>query len=135
VRSGRSAAQALLAKLVLSGDLPPGLAASATLRRAATPYNRCCCARGPARRLTAEMVRDTALRASGLLSTQNVRPAGQPVPARTTSGAEANSMSPPYRQKRSARRWLPPQPLHGVGSASAPIAEHGRFRVLDAPSR
>ena len=86
-------------------------------------------ARGPSQRLTAEMIRDTALAASGLL---DGRRGGPPVSPYLPGDLwrESNSMSPPYRQ--SVGQDLHRRSLYTVWKRTAPMPN---IMAFDAPSR
>lgn len=86
-------------------------------------------ARGPKQRLTAEMLRDTVLYASGLLEG---RMGGPPVSPYQPAGLwrESNSMSPAYRQ--SVGEGLYRRSLYSVVKRTAPLPN---MLVLDAPTR
>lgn len=86
-------------------------------------------ARGPRQRLTAEMLRDTVLLASGLLES---RMGGPPVSPYQPPGLwrESNSMSPAYRQ--SVGQGLYRRSLYSVVKRTAPLPN---MLVLDAPTR
>ena len=86
-------------------------------------------ARGPKQRLTAEMLRDTVLFASGLLEG---RLGGPPVSPYQPAGLwrESNSMSPAYRQ--SVGEGLYRRSLYSVVKRTAPLPN---MLVLDAPTR
>ena len=86
-------------------------------------------ARGPKQRLTAEMLRDTVLFASGLLEG---RIGGPPVSPYQPAGLwrESNSMSPAYRQ--SVGEGLYRRSLYSVVKRTAPLPN---MLVLDAPTR
>ncbi|MEE2939112.1 MAG: DUF1553 domain-containing protein [Planctomycetota bacterium] len=85
--------------------------------------------RGPKQRLTAEMLRDTVLFASGLLEG---RMGGPPVSPYQPAGLwrESNSMSPAYRQ--SVGEGLYRRSLYSVVKRAAPLPN---MLVLDAPTR
>ncbi|MEC8510646.1 MAG: DUF1553 domain-containing protein [Planctomycetota bacterium] len=86
-------------------------------------------ARGPKQRLTAEMLRDTVLFASGLLEGSV---GGPPVSPYQPAGLwrESNSMSPAYRQ--SVGEGLYRRSLYSVVKRTAPLPN---MLVLDAPTR
>ena len=86
-------------------------------------------ARGPSRRLSAEMIRDTALSASGLL---NRDLSGPPVSPYQPAGLwrEANSMSPAYEQ--SVGRALYRRSIYTVSKRTAPTPNMVAF---DATAR
>ena len=96
--------------------------------RAADPHNERL-ARGPAGRLEAEMLRDAALFAAGLLDTTV---GGPPVAPYQPAGlwTESNSMSPSYVQ--SVGRDLYRRSLYTVRKRTAPMPNMATF---DAPSR
>lgn len=86
-------------------------------------------ARGPSQRLPAEMIRDTALAASGLLDEK----AGGPPVSPYMPGdlwRESNSMSPAYRQ--SVGTDLYRRSLYSFCKRTAPMPD---MTVFDAPSR
>ena len=86
-------------------------------------------ARGPAQRLPAEMIRDTALAASGLLQDELGGPPVSPyMPG--DLWRESNSMSPAYRQ--SVGNALYRRSLYTVWKRTAPMPNMDAF---DAPSR
>lgn len=86
-------------------------------------------ARMPAQRLSAEMVRDTALAASGLLDEEM---GGPPVSPSTPGDLwrESNTMSPAYQQ--SVGRNLYRRSLYTVVKRTAPMPD---MLAFDAPSR
>jgi hypothetical protein len=86
-------------------------------------------ARGPSRRLTAEMIRDTALAASGLL---DERMGGPPVSPYQPGDLwrESNTMSPAYHQSTGTDLYR--RSLYTVWKRTAPMANMSAF---DAPSR
>jgi hypothetical protein len=86
-------------------------------------------ARGPSQRLPAEMIRDTALAASGLLDD---RPGGPPVSPYMPGDLwrESNDMSPAYHQ--SVGVDLHRRSLYTVWKRTAPMPDMAAF---DAPSR
>lgn len=86
-------------------------------------------ARGPSGRMSAEMLRDAALSAAGLLDT---RIGGPPVSPYQPAGLwrEANSMSPAYRQSVGAD--LHRRSLYSVVKRTAPLPNMAAF---DAPLR
>jgi len=116
-----------LRKLVLSATYRQ----DSTLRpllRERDPENRLW-ARGPSFRLPAEMIRDTALAASGLLN----RELGGPPVSPYQPGdlwRESNSMSPAYRQ--SVGESLYRRSLYTVWKRTAPMPN---MLAFDAPSR
>ncbi|MHC5029014.1 MAG: DUF1553 domain-containing protein, partial [Planctomycetota bacterium] len=85
--------------------------------------------RGPARRLTAEMIRDLALAASGLLDDTA---GGPPVSPYQPSGLwrESNSMSPAYRESVGSARYR--RSLYTVWKRTAPMPN---MLAFDATSR
>jgi len=86
-------------------------------------------ARGPSQRLPAEMIRDTALAASGLL---DERTGGAPVSPYSPGDLwrESNSMSPAYHQSVGGDLYR--RSLYTVWKRTAPMADMTTF---DAPSR
>jgi hypothetical protein len=92
------------------------------------PVNRLL-ARGPATRLTAEMLRDTALAASGLLDRTMGGPPVSPYQL-PTLWTENNTMTNGWRQ--SAGRDLYRRSLYSVRKRTAPVPN---MQVFDAPSR
>ena len=119
--------KATLQKIVLSATyrqnstLRPGL-------REKDPENLLL-ARGPSQRLTAEMIRDTALAASGLLQEDSGGPPVRPyMPG--DLWRESNSMSPAYQQSVGASLYR--RSLNTVWKRTAPIPNMAAF---DAPSR
>ena len=86
-------------------------------------------ARGPSQRLPAEMIRDTALAASGLLNDQRGGPPASPyMPG--DLWREANSMSPAYHQSVAGDLYR--RSLYTVIKRTAPMPDMTAF---DAPSR
>lgn len=119
--------KALLKKIVLSATYRQDSAARPELKEK-DPENLLW-SRGPAQRLTAEMVRDTALAASGLLDdTFGGPPASPYLPG--DLWRESNTMSPAYRQ--SVGRDLYRRSLYTVWKRTAPMPDMIAF---DAPSR
>ncbi len=86
-------------------------------------------ARGPARRLSAEMVRDTALSAAGLIE---LRLGGPPVSPYQPANfwREANTMSPGYRQSVGGDLYR--RSLYTVWKRTAPMPN---MLAFDAPGR
>jgi hypothetical protein len=86
-------------------------------------------ARGPSQRLSAEMIRDTALDASGLL---DAKIGGPPVSPYQPGDLwrESNEMSPAYRQSVGSDLYR--RSLYTVWKRTAPMANMTAF---DAPSR
>jgi hypothetical protein len=86
-------------------------------------------ARGPSQRLPAEMIRDTALAASGLLQDE---PGGPPVSPYLPGDLwrESNTMSPAYHQ--SVGEALYRRSLYTVWKRTSPMPD---MTVFDAPSR
>ena len=86
-------------------------------------------ARGPSRRLTAEMIRDTALAASGLL---DERMGGPPVSPYQPGDLwrESNTMSPAYHESTGTDLYR--RSIYTVWKRTAPMANMSAF---DAPSR
>lgn len=76
-------------------------------------------ARGPAYRLSAEQIRDTALTASGLLNAARGGPPVSPYQAGGDLWKESNGMSPPYQQ--SAGKDLYRRSLYSVWKRTAPL--------------
>jgi hypothetical protein len=86
-------------------------------------------ARGPSQRLPAEMIRDTALAASGLLADEQGGPPVYPyLPG--DLWRESNTMSPAYRQGTGAPLYR--RSLYTVWKRTAPAPDMTAF---DAPSR
>jgi hypothetical protein len=86
-------------------------------------------ARGPSQRLPAEMIRDTALAASGLLNDEcGGRPASPYMPG--DLWRESNSMSPAYHQSVGGDLYR--RSLYTVVKRTAPMPDMTAF---DAPSR
>lgn len=117
--------KALIKEIVLSATYGQDSAGSSM---EADPENLLL-ARGPRRRLTAEMLRDAALLASGLLEE---RLGGPPVSPYQPPGLwrESNSMSPAYRQ--SVGVDLHRRSLYSVVKRTAPLPN---MLALDAPTR
>ena len=87
-------------------------------------------ARGPAYRLSAEQIRDTALSASGLLNPAFGGPPVSPYQAGGDLWKESNGMSPPYQQ--SVGRALYRRSLYSVWKRTAPLPN---MMAFDAESR
>ncbi len=86
-------------------------------------------ARGPSQRLSAEMIRDTALAASGLLSNKRGGPPVSPyMPG--DLWRESNTMSPAYHQSVGSDLYR--RSLYTVIKRTAPMPDMSSF---DAPSR
>jgi hypothetical protein len=119
--------QATLKKIVLSATYRQDSKLRPELK-AKDPENLLL-ARGPSQRLPAEMIRDTALAASGLL---DERQGGPPVSPYSPGDLwrESNSMSPAYRQ--SVGTDLYRRSVYTVWKRTAPMADMTAF---DAPSR
>jgi hypothetical protein len=119
--------KALLKKIVLSATYRQDSVLRPDLRQK-DPENLFL-ARGPSQRLSAEMIRDTALAASGLLSD---KVGGPPVSPYMPGDLwrESNTMSPAYRQ--SVGRDLYRRSLYTVVKRTAPMPDMSTF---DAPSR
>jgi len=119
--------KALLKKIVLSATYRQDSRQRSDLREK-DPENALL-ARGPSQRLPAEMIRDTALAASGLL---NDDVGGPPVSPYSTGDLwrESNTMSPAYRQ--SVGTALYRRSLYTVWKRTAPMPDMTEF---DAPSR
>lgn len=92
------------------------------------PLNRLY-ARGPSNRLTAEMIRDTALAASGLL---NDKPGGPPVNPYQPAGiwTENNTMSPGFVQSKGADLYK--RSLYSTWKRTTPVPG---MMMFDATSR
>ncbi len=109
-------------QLVLSSTYRQESVVSADLR-ANDPHNRLL-ARGPVRRLTAEMIRDLVLFAAGTLETQTGGPPVSPYqPANLWS--DGNSMTPAYQQ--SVGRDLYRRSLYTVWKRSSPMPNMDLF--------
>ncbi len=93
------------------------------------PANRLL-ARGPARRLSAEQIRDLALCASGLLRQRDGGPPVSPYQPGGDLWRESNSMSPPYR--RSQGDDLYRRSLYSVWKRTAPLPN---MLAFDSPTR
>lgn len=119
--------KALCREIVLSATYGRDSRATAQ-QRAADPENLWL-ARGPSQRLTSEMLRDTALFASGLLAADM---GGPPVSPYQPPGLwrENNSMSPGYKQ--SIGEGLYRRSLYSVVKRTAPLPNMTTF---DAPMR
>jgi hypothetical protein len=86
-------------------------------------------ARGPSRRLTAEMIRDTVLAASGLLDEKMDGPPVSPYQPGDL-WRESNTMSPAYHQSTGTDLYR--RSIYTVWKRTAPMANMSAF---DAPSR
>jgi hypothetical protein len=119
--------KALLKKMVLSATYRQDSVLRPDLREK-DPENLLL-ARGPSHRLSAEMIRDTALAASGLLDDQC---GGSPVSPYMPGDLwrEANSMSPAYHQSVGGDLYR--RSLYTVIKRTAPMPDMTAF---DAPSR
>jgi Protein of unknown function (DUF1553)/Protein of unknown function (DUF1549)/Concanavalin A-like lectin/glucanases superfamily/Planctomycete cytochrome C len=119
--------KALLRKMVLSATYRQDSTLRPDLRQK-DPENLLL-SRGPSQRLPAEMIRDTALAASGLL---DEKMGGPPVSPYQPGDLwrESNEMSPAYRQ--SVGNDLYRRSLYTVWKRTAPMANMTAF---DAPSR
>jgi hypothetical protein len=119
--------KALLKKIVLSATYRQDSVLRPDLREK-DPENLLL-ARGPAQRLSAEMVRDTALAASGLLDDKM---GGPPVSPYSPGDLwrESNAMSPAYHQSVGGDLYR--RSLYTVWKRTAPMADMVAF---DAPSR
>lgn len=119
--------KALLKKMVLSATYRQDSVLRPDLREK-DPENLFL-ARGPSQRLSAEMIRDTALAASGLLDD---RRGGPPVSPYMPGDLwrEANSMSPAYHQSVGGDLYR--RSLYTVIKRTAPMPDMTAF---DAPSR
>ncbi|HSU53182.1 MAG TPA: DUF1553 domain-containing protein [Candidatus Dormibacteraeota bacterium] len=119
--------KAFLKKVVLSATYRQDSRASNETRKR-DPENLLL-ARGPSQRLPAEMLRDTALAASGLLDEQLGGPPVSPyLPG--DLWRESNSMSPAYHQSVGAALYR--RSLYTVWKRTAPMPDMTAF---DAPSR
>jgi hypothetical protein len=119
--------KALLKKIVLSATYRQDSAARPELRER-DPENRLL-ARGPSYRLPAEMIRDTALAASGLMSEKTGGPPVSPyMPG--DLWRESNSMSPAYKESLGTDLYR--RSLYTVWKRTAPMPNMSAF---DAPSR
>ncbi|MEM7311522.1 MAG: DUF1553 domain-containing protein [Planctomycetota bacterium] len=87
-------------------------------------------ARGPAFRLSAEQIRDSALAASGLLNESRGGPPVSPYQAGGDLWKESNGMSPPYKQ--SVGKALYRRSLYSVWKRTAPLPN---MMAFDAESR
>ena len=87
-------------------------------------------ARGPAHRLAAEQIRDTALKASGLMDPTVGGPPVSPYQPGGDLWRESNSMSPAYRQ--STGKALHRRSIYSVWKRTAPLPNMSAF---DAPTR
>jgi hypothetical protein len=119
--------KALLKKMVLSATYRQDSVLRPDLREK-DPENLLL-ARGPSQRLPAEMIRDTALAASGLLNNQRGGPPSSPyMPG--DLWRESNSMSPAYHQSVGGDLYR--RSLYTVVKRTAPMPDMAAF---DAPSR
>jgi hypothetical protein len=119
--------KALLKKMVLSATYRQDSVLRPDLREK-DPENLLL-ARGPSQRLTSEMIRDTALAASGLLNEQRGGPPASPyMPG--DLWRESNSMSPAYHQSVGGDLYR--RSLYTVLKRTAPMPDMSAF---DAPSR
>jgi hypothetical protein len=119
--------KALLKRIVLSATYRQD--SSATQERWAEDPGNALLSRGPARRLSAEMLRDTALAASGLLHDKLGGPPVAPYQP-PKLWREANAMSPAYRQ--SVGQDLYRRSLYTVWKRTAPMPN---MLAFDAPTR
>jgi hypothetical protein len=87
-------------------------------------------ARGPAHRLSAEQIRDSALAASGLLDPSRGGPPVSPYQPGGDLWREANGMSPPFRQ--STGKALHRRSLYSVWKRTAPLPN---MLAFDSPTR
>ena len=119
--------KALLREMVLSATYRQDSALTAKLREA-DPYNHLY-ARGPSSRLPAEMIRDTALAAAGLL---NGKIGGPPVNPYQPAGlwSENNSMSPQFVQSKGADLYR--RSLYSTWKRTTPVPS---MLLFDATSR
>ncbi len=119
--------KAMLRRIVLSAAYRQDSAASAQ-QRELDPGNELL-SRGPARRLSGEMMRDTALAVSGLMNGEIGGPPVAPYqPPKLWN--ESNSMSPAYRQ--SVGKDLYRRSLYTVWKRTAPMPN---MLAFDAPTR
>ncbi|MGO8699520.1 MAG: DUF1553 domain-containing protein [Limisphaerales bacterium] len=119
--------KALLKKMVLSATYRQDSALRPELREK-DPENLLL-ARGPAQRLPAEMVRDTVLAASGLLTDKLGGPPASPyMPG--DLWRESNAMSPAYHESLGGDLYR--RSLYSVVKRTAPMPDMAAF---DAPSR
>ncbi|MBI3720926.1 MAG: DUF1553 domain-containing protein, partial [Fimbriimonas ginsengisoli] len=119
--------KAMLRRLVLSATYRQNSALTPRLRER-DPENRLW-ARGPSHRLPAEMIRDTALAASGLLDEDLGGPPVSPYQPGDL-WRESNSMSPAYHQSLGTALYR--RSLYTVWKRTAPMPNMVAF---DAPSR
>ncbi|HVT12800.1 MAG TPA: DUF1553 domain-containing protein [Fimbriimonadaceae bacterium] len=117
----------LLREMVLSATYRQDSALAPTLVKK-DPQNRLY-ARGPSERLSAEMVRDTALAASGLL---NAKIGGPPVNPYQPAGIwqENNTMSPPFVQSKGADLYR--RSLYSTWKRTTPVPS---MLIFDATTR
>jgi hypothetical protein len=119
--------KALLKKIVLSATYRQDSSLSPKIH-SVDPENLLL-SRGPSQRLTAEMIRDTALAASGLLYPETGGPPVSPyMPG--DLWRESNVMSPPYNQGKGNELYR--RSLYTVWKRTAPMPNMVAF---DAPSR
>ncbi|BDS07809.1 hypothetical protein NT6N_28490 [Oceaniferula spumae] len=118
----------LCKQMVLSATYRQGSTAIPELRER-DPENKLL-ARAPAYRFPAEMIRDTALAASGLLNSQEGGPPVSPYQAGGDLWRENNGMSPAFRQ--SVGTALYRRSLYSVWKRTAPFPN---MMVFDATSR
>lgn len=93
------------------------------------PANRLL-ARGPARRLGAEQIRDLALAASGLLQPRDGGPPVSPYQPGEDLWRESNSMSPGYQRSQGADLYR--RSLYSVWKRTAPLPN---MLAFDSPTR
>jgi uncharacterized protein DUF1553 len=119
--------KALLKKIVLSATYRQDSKWRPELRER-DPENSLL-SRGPSQRLPAEMVRDTALAASGLLDDELGGPPASPY-SPGDLWRESNNMSPAYHQSTGTALYR--RSLYTVWKRTAPMPDMSEF---DAPSR
>ena len=119
--------KAMLKRIVLSATYRQD--SSATPQQWAGDPDNALLARGPARRLSAEMLRDTALAASGLLHDKLGGPPVAPYQPPNLWN-ESNGMSPAYKQ--SVGQDLYRRSLYTVWKRTAPMPN---MLAFDAPTR
>jgi hypothetical protein len=119
--------KALVRRIVLSATYRQDSALTKELR-AKDPENRLF-ARGPSHRLSAEMIRDTALAAGGLL---DLRLGGPPVNPYQPAGiwSENNTMSPQFVQSKGADLYR--RSIYSTWKRTTPVPS---MLLFDAPSR